>query len=150
MYGACQQLFKIIPRSVIYIKKGRTIELHGGGHAVKSYIHIRDISRGERAAMLNGRSGEIYHLSPDKGISVRDVVKTICDKMRIEFGKATKTVEERLGQDAAYVIDSEKARNEFGWQPAVSFEDGVAGVIRWIEDNWEEIQKEPSEYIHKI
>ncbi len=150
VYGAYQQLFKIIPRSVIYIKKGRIIELHGGGHAVKSYIHIRDISRGELAAMLNGRNGEIYHLSPDRGIAVRYVVKTICDKMGIEFEKATKTVEERLGQDAAYIIDSSKARNEFGWQPEVSFEDGIAGVIKWVEDRWEEIQKQPLEYIHKI
>ncbi|MGD0476322.1 MAG: NAD-dependent epimerase/dehydratase family protein, partial [Candidatus Velthaea sp.] len=43
VYGEGQQLFKIIPRSVIYAKLGRTIELHGGGRAVKSYIHIRDV-----------------------------------------------------------------------------------------------------------
>jgi len=99
--------------------------------------------------MLNGRNGEIYHLSPDKGISVRDVVKTICDKMDIGFEKATKTVEERLGQDAAYMIDSEKARDEFGWCLEVSLEEGIAGVVRWIEDGWEDIQKEPLDYIHK-
>src|SRR5581483_11247187 len=38
VYGARQQLFKIIPRTVIYLKSGRRIELHGGGKAVKSYI----------------------------------------------------------------------------------------------------------------
>src|SRR5439155_21267311 len=63
VYGAHQQLFKIIPRSAIYLKQGRTIELHGGGVAVKSYIHIRDVSRGELAAMEKGRSGQLYHLS---------------------------------------------------------------------------------------
>jgi dTDP-glucose 4,6-dehydratase len=47
VYGARQQLFKIIPRSVIFVKLGKKIELHGGGVAVKSYIHVRDISRGE-------------------------------------------------------------------------------------------------------
>ena len=41
VYGANQQLFKIIPRTVIYLKSGKKIELHGGGVAVKSYIHIR-------------------------------------------------------------------------------------------------------------
>jgi dTDP-glucose 4,6-dehydratase len=64
VYGAHQQLFKIIPRSAIYLKKGKTIELHGGGHAIKSYIHIRDISRGQLLAMENGNKGQIYHLSP--------------------------------------------------------------------------------------
>ena len=149
VYGAHQQLFKIIPRSVIYIKMGKDIELHGGGHAVKSYIHIRDISKGELLAMEKGRAGEIYHLSPDSGIAIRDAVKTICDKMGISFEKATKTVAERLGQDAAYMIDSSKAREEFGWRPKVTFEEGVSGVIKWVEYNWDEIQKEPLEYIHK-
>ncbi len=149
VYGAHQQLFKIIPRTVVYIKLGKTIELHGGGHAVKSYIHIRDISKGELQAMAKGRAGEIYHLSPDKGIAIRDVLQTICDKMGVAFEKATKTVAERLGQDAAYVIDSLKARDEFGWRPEITFEEGISGVIKWVEDNWDEIQKEPLEYVHK-
>ncbi|MFC1767462.1 GDP-mannose 4,6-dehydratase [Candidatus Margulisiibacteriota bacterium] len=149
VYGAHQQLFKIIPRSVIYIKSGKTIELHGGGNAVKSYIHIRDISRGELDAMLKGRNGEIYHLSPDKGIAVKDVVKTICDKVGIDFNKATKTVAERLGQDKAYVIDSSKARKEFGWKPKISLEDGVGGVVDWVEKEWERIKSEPLVYVHK-
>ncbi|TAF62881.1 MAG: NAD-dependent epimerase/dehydratase family protein [Oscillatoriales cyanobacterium] len=71
VYGAYQQLFKIIPRSAIYLKLGKTIQLHGGGHAVKSYIHIRDVSRGELAVMEKGKVGEIYHLSPDRGYAVR-------------------------------------------------------------------------------
>jgi dTDP-glucose 4,6-dehydratase len=149
VYGAHQQLFKIIPRSVIYIKMGKTIELHGGGQAVKSYIHIRDISRGELAAMENGKPGEIYHLSPDEGITVKDVVRIICEKMKVPFDKAAKTVEERLGQDAAYVIDSTRARNEFGWKPTISMEDGLSGVVNWIEQGWDEIKKQPLEYIHK-
>ncbi|MFH1760404.1 MAG: GDP-mannose 4,6-dehydratase [bacterium] len=149
VYGAHQQLFKIIPRSIIYIKLGRTIELHGGGSAVKSYIHIRDISNGELAAMENGQPGEIYHLSPDQGIAVRDVVRIICDKMGIAFNKATKTVEERLGQDAAYIIDSSKAREDLGWRSIISMEQGLAGVINWIQAYWDQIRDKTLEYRHK-
>jgi len=149
VYGAHQQLFKIIPRTVINIKLGRIIELHGGGRAVKSYIHINDISRGELLALEKGSPGEIYHLSPDSGIAIRGVVKTICDKMGVAFEEATTTVAERLGQDAAYVIDSSKARRELGWQPEVPFEKGIDGVIAWVEENWEQIKKEPLEYIHR-
>lgn len=149
VYGAHQQLFKIIPRSVIYIKLGKTIELHGGGNSVKSYIHIRDVSRGELAAMEKGRNGEIYHLSPDKGIAVKDVVQKICEPMGMNFKAATKIVEERLGQDAAYVIDSSKARKELDWKPEVSFEEGIMDVVEWVKDNWGEVRNEPLEYIHK-
>lgn len=149
VYGAHQQLFKIIPRSAIYLKQGRTIELHGGGHAVKSYIHIRDVSHGERLAMERGTPGEIYHLSPDGGVAVRDVVKTICDLMGKDFEQCTNTVAERLGQDRAYVIDSEKARQAWNWSSRISLEDGLRGVIDWVESGWEEMRKEPLDYIHK-
>ena len=150
VYGAHQQLFKIIPRSIINIKSGKTIELHGGGQAVKSYIHIRDISRGEIAAMEKGRPGEIYHLSPDHGIAVKDVVRTICDKMEVDFEKATKMVEERLGQDAAYVIDSSKAEQEFGWKPKIKIDEGINECINWVNDNWDNIKSLPLEYEHKV
>jgi len=149
VYGAHQQLWKIIPRTIIYLKMGKKIPLHGGGTAVKSYIHIRDISRGELAAMEKGRPGTIYHLSPERGYAVRDVVHTICDLMGCEFEASTTSVGERLGQDAAYVIDSTRAREEFGWMPEVPLEKGLAEVINWVEANWEEIQNQPFEYIHK-
>lgn len=149
VYGAHQQLFKIIPRTVIYLKSGRTIELHGGGVAVKSYIHIRDISRGEQLAMEQGRTGEIYHLSPDAGWAVKDVVQTICARMGEDFSRRTRMVAERLGQDKAYVIDSTKAREEFGWRPLVSMEEGLSGVVDWVEEYYDEIMNQPLEYVHK-
>jgi len=149
VYGAHQQLFKIIPRSVINIKLGKTIELHGGGVAVKSYIHIRDISRGELAAMEEGKSGAIYHLSPDGGVAVRDVVAAICARMGRPFEDATKVVEERLGQDKAYVIDSTRARTELGWRPEVSLKDGLDGVVSWVERDWERIKTLPLQYVHQ-
>lgn len=149
VYGARQQLFKIIPRTAIYLKTDRTIELHGGGEAVKSYIHIRDVSRGELAIMLNGNIGEVYHLSPDQGIKVKDVVKYICTAMKYDFQSSTRIVKERLGQDAAYVIDSTKARKELGWKPEIGIEEGVCEMVGWVEKNWESVQSQPLEYIHK-
>ncbi len=148
VYGSRQQLFKIIPRSAIYIKLGRTIELHGGGRAVKSYIHIRDVSRGEKAILERGRLGELYHLSPDRGVEVKTVVETICDRLGKRFEDATRTVDERPGQDAAYVIDSTKARTELGWKPTISLEQGLTDVVDWVNGSWAAIQAQPLEYRH--
>jgi dTDP-glucose 4,6-dehydratase len=149
VYGARQQLFKIIPRAVIYVKMGRRIPLHGGGAAVKSYIHIRDISRGELAILEQGGGGQIYHLSPDKGIAVRDVVRTIAENMGRRFEDVADIVAERPGQDAAYVIDSTRARTELGWYPRIGLEDGLAEVVQWVEENWAEIARQPLDYQHK-
>jgi dTDP-glucose 4,6-dehydratase len=149
VYGAHQQLFKIIPRSVIYLKMGRKIQLHGGGTAVKSFIHIRDVSRGELTAMEKGKIGGIYHFSPDKGYAVREVVQNICELMKRNFKTSTEVVGERLGQDAAYVIDSTRAREELGWHPRVALNKGLEEVVTWVEKHWEWIQMEPLEYVHK-
>ena len=149
VYGAHQQLFKIIPRSIIYFKSGKTIQLHGGGNAIKSYIHIRDVSRGEFAAMLTGNPGETYHISPDKGHSVKEIVKQICSLLKKDFKKSTESVEERQGQDAAYIINSSKARQQFSWNPSLDLKEGLSSTIAWIEKNWEDIQNEALEYIHK-
>ncbi|MEM9752380.1 MAG: GDP-mannose 4,6-dehydratase [Planctomycetota bacterium] len=149
VYGPHQQLFKIIPRSAIYLKLGKTIELHGGGHAVKSYIHIRDVSRGELFAMLQGTPGEMYHLSPTEGVAVRDVVKNICEAAGTPFEQATKIVDERPGQDKAYVIDSSKARAQFNWHPKVSLQHGLAEVFAWVDRDWDRIQHLPLAYEHK-
>lgn len=149
VYGAHQQLHKIIPRSVIYIKKGRTIELHGGGAAIKSFIHIRDVSRGELAAMERGKTGTLYHLSPDGGVSVRETVQKICRAMGADFDRVTRTVGERQGQDAAYVIDSARARAELGWLPQIGLDEGIRGVIDWIDRDWQAIQAESLEYVHR-
>lgn len=148
VYGARQQLFKIIPRSAIYLKLGRPIELHGGGLAVKSYIHIRDVSRGEKLILERGRVGELYHLSPDSGVEVREVVRRTCERLGRRFEDATRVVDERPGQDAAYVIDSAKARSELGWRPEVSLDAGLAEVVDWVNEYWPEIRTQPLEYRH--
>lgn len=149
VYGPCQQLFKIIPRSIIYMKRGNRIPLHGGGKAVKSYIHIRDVSKGELLAMEKGRIGEIYHLSPDRGVAVSEVVAAIAQRLHLSFDDAIDIVEERLGQDKAYTIDSTKAQKELGWRPTISLERGIEETIEWVNTYFEEIKKEPLEYLHK-
>jgi dTDP-glucose 4,6-dehydratase len=148
VYGARQQLFKIVPRSAIYMKLGRPIELHGGGRAVKSYIHIRDVSRGEKLILERGRVGEIYHLSPDRGVEVREVVRLVCERLGRQFEDVTRVVDERPGQDAAYVIDSAKARAELGWRPEVALDAGLAEVVDWVNDYWGEIARQPLDYRH--
>jgi len=149
VYGARQQLFKLIPRTTIYLRLGRRIPLHGGGRAVKSYIHIRDVSRGELAVLDRGECGATYHLSPDHGVAVREVVQRICERQGQTFDSAVDVVGERPGQDAAYVIDSTRARQTLGWQPEVSLQDGLDEVAEWVERYWDDIQGQPLDYQHR-
>jgi dTDP-glucose 4,6-dehydratase len=149
VYGARQQLWKIIPRTLIYAKLGRTLELHGGGHQVRSFIHIRDVSRGELAAMEKGRGGEAYNLSPERGLPLRDVVRMACESAGVKFDDAVSESALRTGNDARYELDPTKARNELAWSVHITLKEGIAEVAAWVNDEWERIRSEPLEYIHK-
>jgi dTDP-glucose 4,6-dehydratase len=149
VYGKHQQLFKIIPRTVIYLKAGKTIELHGGGKAIKSFIHIRDVVRGMMLALERGASGT-YHFTVPSDQTVADVVRYVCRKMGHDFDKSTRVVADRLAQDSRNWLDCSKAERELGWKAEIPFEEGVQEVINWVESHWDEVIRDPLEYLHKL
>ena len=148
VYGKHQQLFKIIPRTVIFLKQGKTIELHGGGSAVKSFVHIRDVVAG-LLATIRARSLGTFHFSVPSERTVADVVRLICTSLGRDFDQSTRVVGERLGQDGRYSLDCSRAAEELHWSPQVGFEEGVGEVVDWIEANWSAVQAHPLHYIHK-
>ena len=149
VYGPCQQLFKIIPRSVIFIKKGIKIPLHGGGEARRSFIHIRDVCEATLKIMESADPGEVYNLSTNELTPIKNIVKSMCGKMGADFSSSVESVPKRLGLDSAYILDSSKAAKDFGWQPRIRLEEGLDEVIKWVDANWDEICTESLEYIHK-
>ncbi|MDX6770464.1 MAG: GDP-mannose 4,6-dehydratase [Elusimicrobiota bacterium] len=149
VYGRHQQLFKIVPRAVIRIKQGKLIELHGGGLAKKSFIHVRDVAAGLLRILEKGALGT-FHFSVPSDRTVAGVVRVVAEAMGKDFDAVARTVGERLGQDAAYTLDCSRAARELGWKPAVRFEDGVRETVEWIEANWTEVAAEPHEYRHRV
>ncbi|HIB43227.1 MAG TPA: NAD-dependent epimerase/dehydratase family protein [Nitrospinaceae bacterium] len=150
VYGAYQQLYRIIPRTILYIKMGKKIKLQGGGKAMKSYIHIQDVCDATVKISRNGTNGEIYHISPkDGGISIYDLVARIIIKLGEKPDDWVEIVEDRKGQDSKYIIDSSKVRNELGWVEKIDLDKGIDKVITWVETFYEELVNLPQEYIHK-
>ena len=149
VYGPGQQLYRIIPRSILFILLGRKIQLHGGGVSTRSFIHIRDVSDATWKIMKNGREGEIYHISTIEVISIRELVERICNKLNVDFAEHVEVIGERAGKDFAYRLDSTKIRNELNWQDSVSLEQGLDECIAWVRDNLEVLRMQPFDYQHK-
>ncbi len=149
VYGPGQQLYRIIPRTILFIKSGQKLQLHGGGHSVRSFIHIRDVAAATLKIAQAGHEGEAYHISTDRYVSIRELVEMICKMMGTDFLRAVEIVDERPGKDAAYLLDSSKLRHELGWADCIKLENGIQETIGWVNDNLKELQKQPSEYIHK-
>lgn len=150
VYGAHQQLFKIIPRSAIYLRLKKKILLHGGGASVKSFIHIRDVVRGIEKIIDKENPYPIYHFSTNNNLTIRQIVELVCRLMGFNFNDSVEIVGERLGQDSRYLLDSRRAARELEWKPLEDFEKGVTEVIEWVGSNWPQIVHEPLEYVHKV
>jgi dTDP-glucose 4,6-dehydratase len=149
VYGPGQQLYRIIPRTILFIRTGRKIPLHGGGASVRSFIHIRDVADGTWRAAKNGKLGEVYHLSTGRLISIRELVERICSRLGVVFDECIDIVGERLGKDAAYILDSSKARESLGWHDAVDLDSGLDETIAWVDRHLDELRQQPTNYIHQ-
>lgn len=149
VYGPGQQLYRIIPRTILSIKLGQKLQLHGGGHSVRSFIHIDDVAAATLAIARGAPIGECYHLSTDRFISIRALVEMICSMMQADFSAVAQVTEDRPGKDAAYTLDSSKARQSLGWRDTVALEDGVRATIAWVDQHFEELRRQPLDYTHK-
>ncbi len=149
VFGPGQQLYRIIPRTIMFIKMGKKLPLHGGGFSERSFIHIDDVSSATKLIAEQGRSGDIYHIATEKQISIRALVQMICDKMNINFDDIVEESGDRKGKDAAYTLDSTKLRTELGWQDKITLEHGVEQTIEWVERYFEQLKQQPLSYIHK-
>jgi dTDP-glucose 4,6-dehydratase len=149
VFGPGQQLYRIIPRTILCILLNQKLKLEGGGRSVRSFIHIRDVADGTLRALRNGKPGEIFHLSTPRHISIKEVVEEVCRQMDVAFDDVVEIVGDRLGKDAAYTLDSSRARQNLGWEPQISLEEGIKETIPWAREHLEALKTQPAGYIHK-
>jgi dTDP-glucose 4,6-dehydratase len=149
VYGPGQQLYRIIPRTILFILLGRKLQLHGGGVSTRSFIHMKDVCDATWRTMKDGKSGETYHISTNEVISIRALVERICAKLNVEFEDHVEFVGDRIGKDSAYHLDSRKIRAELGWQDRISLEQGLDECIAWVKSNFEILKQQPYDYQHK-
>lgn len=149
VYGPCQALYRIIPKTIICVLMKKKLPLHGGGHSVRSFIHMRDVCDGTLKVAEQSPPGEIYHFSTDRFVAIRDLVAMICTDLRVKFEDAVEITGERPGKDAYYVLDSAKAREKLNWTDTITLENGIAETVKWIRDNLDVLKTAPDYYIHK-
>lgn len=149
VYGPGQQLYRIIPRTMLFCRLGKTLSLHGGGLSRRSFIHIRDVCEATWRIMTEGATGETYHISTGEIVSIRELVERICAKMGVDFDHSVEVVGDRPGKDAAYLLDSTKLRESFGWDSKITLDEGLDACLAWIDSNIDVLKKQPFDYQHK-
>jgi len=134
-FGPYQFPEKVIPLFVTNLIEGKKVPLYGDGKNVRDWIHVDDHAEGILAVLDKGKPGEVYNLGSDNERSNLELTNSIlelmgCGEEMIEF------VEDRLGHDRRYAIDSSKADRELGWKASRSeWPAGLEATVAWYRDN---------------
>lgn len=149
VYGPGQQLYRIVPRTIVAAIGGQRLRLDGGGKSVRVFIHMTDVSDATLKIAQKGALGQAYHISGYELVSIRALVEMILKRLGKSFEACVEIGPERPGKDTAYTLDSFKLRTELGWRDAFSLEQGIDDVIAWAERFRNDIPKLPTKYEHK-
>jgi dTDP-glucose 4,6-dehydratase len=147
--GPAQALYRIVPRTIFCILSGERLKLEGGGTSIRSFIHIEDVCEGTRRVAEVASPGSVYHFSTERRVSIRELVELICARMGVSFDACVELAPPRLGQDAAYLLDTTRARVELGWAPTRELESIIDDTVNWMRTWWKDLIKAPRSYIHK-
>jgi dTDP-glucose 4,6-dehydratase len=140
-YGPRQYPEKLIPLMILNALAGDSLPVYGDGRNVRNWLYVEDFGRGIGHALTHGAPGEVYNCGgPDECenlVVVRQIIKLAgADESLIEY------VTDRPGHDRRYSLSSDKLKG-LGWEPRVSFGEGIARTVDWYRDNpwwWEPIR----------
>lgn len=140
-YGPYQFPEKLVPLMTIRAMQGGELPVYGTGRNVRDWLHVEDHCRALDLILDGGRDGEIYNVGGGSERANLDVVRMICREVGCSERHIVH-VPDRKGHDLRYALDAAKLREQLGWAPRISFEDGLRATLRWYRDNrswWEDI-----------
>jgi dTDP-glucose 4,6-dehydratase len=137
-YGPWQFPEKLIPLGIANALEGRPLPVYGRGEQVRDWLHVEDHACALRLVLERGRVHETYAIGAGEERRNLDVVRAICealDELRPDpagpHARLIAFVPDRPGHDFRYAIDPSKAKRELGWQPSLSFAEGLRRTVAW-------------------
>ena len=141
-YGPNQFPEKLIPLFLNNIIKNKPLPVYGDGNYTRDWLYVLDHALAIDLVLHNGKNAETYNIGGFNEWKNLKLVKLLCKQMDKRLGRAVgesesliKYVKDRPGHDLRYAIDASKIRNELGWEPSVTFEEGLEKTIDWYLGN---------------
>ncbi|KAA5544179.1 dTDP-glucose 4,6-dehydratase [Adhaeribacter rhizoryzae] len=146
-YGPNHFPEKLIPLAINNIQNGRPVPVYGKGENVRDWLYVKDHATAIDAVFHKGEIGDTYNIGGVNEWKNIDLIRLLCDIMDEKTGKEKGTsqqlitfVTDRAGHDLRYAIDSSKIMRELGWQPSVTFEEGLSKTVDWYLANTDWLQ----------
>lgn len=135
-YGPYQFPEKLIPLFISNILQDKQVPVYGDGMNIRDWLYVYDHCSAIDAVLHKGREGEVYNIGGNNEKANIEITKLLLKELN-KPETLIKYVEDRLGHDRRYAIDSSKIQEELGWKPSVTFEEGIKLTIQWYLDNKE-------------
>ncbi|WP_053970769.1 dTDP-glucose 4,6-dehydratase [Mangrovimonas sp. ST2L15] len=143
-YGQNQFPEKLIPLFINNIINKKPLPVYGDGNYTRDWLYVIDHARAIDLVFHEGENGETYNIGGFNEWKNIDLVRLLCKQMDEKLGNANGTSEElityvkdRPGHDLRYAIDASKINEKLGWEPSVTFEEGLSKTIDWYLSNQE-------------
>ena len=140
-YGPYHFPEKLIPVVILNALMGKPIPVYGAGENVRDWLFVEDHADALLLVAEQGENGRSYNIGGENERRNIDLVRTICalmDEMHpagAPHDRLITFVTDRPGHDARYAIDPTRIREELGWRPSVTVEEGLRRTVRWYLDN---------------
>jgi len=141
-YGPYQFPEKLIPLMINNCLNKKPLPVYGDGMNIRDWLYVEDHCKAIDMVLHNGKIGEVYNIGGHNERTNIDIVKTIISYIHDNVDSSVdesliRFVEDRKGHDRRYGIDPTKIKEELGWYPETSFEDGIIKTIKWYLENKE-------------
>lgn len=140
-YGPYHFPEKLIPVAILNALHGKPIPVYGTGENIRDWLYVEDHADALLLVLEKGQLNRSYNIGGENERRNIDLVRTICALLDEMAPKATPYadqitfVTDRPGHDARYAIDPSRIRDELGWRPSVTVEEGLRRTVRWYLDN---------------
>lgn len=143
-YGSFHFPEKLIPLAIHNIKQNKAVPVYGKGENIRDWLWVEDHARAIELIFHEAKAGATYNIGGHNEWKNIDLIHTLCaildKKLGREEGESAKLitfVTDRAGHDLRYAIDATKLKNELGWTPSVTFEEGLEKTVDWFLENEE-------------
>jgi dTDP-glucose 4,6-dehydratase len=134
-YGPYQYPEKLIPLMIANAREDKSLPVYGDGMQERDWLYVEDYCRAIDLALRKAKPGAIYNVSAGTPQPNLKIVRTILGHLN-KPESLISYIDDRPGHDRRYALDSSKIRSELGWEPRVSFEEGIRRTIEWYEANF--------------
>ncbi len=140
-YGPYHFPEKLIPVVILNALHGKPIPIYGNGSNVRDWLYVEDHAEALLLVVRKGEIGRSYNIGGENELSNLELVRAICgilDRLLPKtnsYAEQITFVADRPGHDMRYAIDPTRIREELGWRPSVTVEEGLERTVRWYLEN---------------